>query len=438
MKNIAMTALLVSTLIIPALSYTALDNYYGDGLYPQDSTRTVSQKINFPGYYADTTSSSSIALGYLKQSSPYYSSSDLNLSDFNGWTEMQTEIGTIGCYLGNVSFSNNKETSLTTSDSTDATGLGALWFVPKTKTRLKGISIEVAGLYSVGNQFSSNEPNYPSNYSYYNNATINQSASKNISLTLMTLIKLTEELDLKADILGQYNKRSDNTSINYSYAYSYYPYSSYSENYSKSSTYTGKNGSMSLGIVNKQGRYLGLTIGGDMDLNQYSSNYYYLYGASQNNNFYSLWENIEYSERKVFNYLGHSLLLGINVFAGLNQSCDNTSEPLELSKVFSIHKPSQTYYASVSCPIMLKMHIFSVPVYALAKIYPSVYTNYYKNASTNFSSRTTSFYISQIALGLQGKIGDKLEFAIIPSLQDKLFVTGIELNYKLGNNKPQK
>lgn len=54
---------------------------------------------------------------------------------------------------------------------------------------------------------------------------------------------------------------------------------------------------------------------------------------------------------------------------------------------------------------------------------------YSKGDSVFENSESIYFRVEEFGLGLKGKIGEKLEFALMPSIQSKVFLSGLEIRY---------
>jgi len=65
----------------------------------------------------------------------------------------------------------------------------------------------------------------------------------------------------------------------------------------------------------------------------------------------------------------------------------------------------------------------------MIKVVPEVNGDYTHNRQNVVSSRSLSLQMSKVAVGIRGTIGEKLEFALIPSINSNVFMTGLDVKY---------
>ncbi|HEX3018725.1 MAG TPA: hypothetical protein VHP36_00410, partial [Chitinispirillaceae bacterium] len=127
-------------------SYTVMDDYYQRNIQIEDTGSSVNQKINNPGLYKNSNSRSGI--GFLQSLYDYKNSYELDdqsigFDDLYAWTELNTDIGNFGGYVGNVSLNTNSNENNLNLDSKKQNGSlsAAIWFNPAKKMFFKGLSI---------------------------------------------------------------------------------------------------------------------------------------------------------------------------------------------------------------------------------------------------------------------------------------------------------
>ncbi len=420
-------------------SNTVLDNYYRGILFAGDSTQTVSRKIYFPGLIKDT--SSSIAAGYLSASQGLKSflntnmaipQSGLNWSDLYAWSEVNSGIGKIGGWIGNLSGNDQSVESSNTSIQDYATGRCAVWFTPKNDRALRGISLVVDGAYgSSRSDYSSYS--YSSTY-YYNNFSYYKSSStlknKYVSIYANSLIKASTKYDLLIGLYGVYNRgERSNYSSNYSNTYYYGVTQSES---SATSDDKSVGGAFTAGIINQNGQQLNITVNGvtrnvNTNYTNASSNPYPYTGA--------IGVGVEGSQGKLLHYLKHSLFLGINI--GASESVPFIAQSnIAFSDLTHFERSNQREFNGfLKFPCIVDINLFKSDVYSILRFTPEIDGSISKLTQNDqmTKSRSVNLFAEELALGLRGKIGSQLEFSIIPSITSNVFMTGLEIKYLLKN-----
>ena len=141
---------------------------------------------------------------------------------------------------------------------------------------------------------------------------------------------------------------------------------------------------------------------------------------------------------KRLDYLKHNLYLGMNTGLGLTFSIKSDSYCNFADFPDKFESGNKYVSGYLSLPVVLDINLFNSSVFAVAKFVPQIY-GYYKPEfyKETFSYNGLNLSVSELSFGFRGKVGDRFEFSLIPSLQSSIFVTGLEIKYLIPENKPQ-
>lgn len=428
MKRVAFLLMILNGSVF---SYNVLDDYYsGISLFCDSSL--LESKILYPGLSKDSSSSASI--GFL--SHPIYISSssgktdsllmsphiNLELSDLYGWTEVNTSAGRFGVWLGNLGGAETRNNQISSGYSErEIIGSTALWYIPKAISAFKGVSVSIDGQYlkNGSNRF------YP--YSSYSETSASESKSKDIYVRLLSMVQLSESNFLKIGLNGGYSSQnSSNISSNYySYGSYSYHYNSETRNVSDSKS---KSGDIILGFLNKKAGIFNLEFGADnREFNR--STGYNSYGTETQGSSYGggLVLDFNYQKSKDFSYLKHKAYIGVDADLNMYYPVESKS-PIQFSEIVqNVKTLNKNIYGSIRFPAVLEINLFNLPFYSVIRVTPIISGYDYQTETSREHYFTVN--IQQIALGLKGKIGDRVEFALTPSLNSNIFLTGLDLKY---------
>jgi hypothetical protein len=413
--------------------FGVLDQYYGDILFRGNDQKLLSDKINYPGLIEDSTFS--CGLGFFNPYSAYYDQNGLayqaplTWSNLYGWNEWATEAGRLGAWIGGIDFSDQKNNYGTEQTSRSFEGTTAFWFSPYKASTFKGLSLVLNGYYN--SDLSNTYSNDGSFYSY----DTTKNTYKILNAAVSSIFKINDIFNLKLFFAGGYRYNIQNSIYEYYYSYpistDYYPYY-YSEPTTSTSLsqseYKTNNLFLRVGLIDKNDRQVNLGFSVDASNNTYSSYYYNAYGSGD----YSVFLN--YSEGKRVQYLRHYAYFGVIAQTSLDFPVESNSY-IGLSKVLQMARLSQRYwYGSLNFPVILDVNLFNTPLYAIVRVVPEISGSESKYPET-YSNRYVGLSVSEVSLGLRGKIGDQLEFALVPSLKNDIFVSGLEIKYLFKNKK---
>lgn len=419
-------------------NYTVMDNYYKRYIQIEDTGSSVSQKINNPGLYKN--SASRCGIGFLQQlDSCYTENSDIQFkqsigfNDLYAWTELKTDIGNFGGYIGNMSIDNNSDENNSASESKKQNGSlsAAIWFNPASKSFFKGLSISADGNYLY------NKSN--SNIQY--GGTNSKNEMKNLYIKAVSLFQMSEKLHLRWGISGSKNK-SVYSNLD-SQDFYYYNYGSYSKTEIEVKQHYGN---MNLGLVVNE--FFDLTVGAEVNTgNEISksstiSSYNGIdYSSLNRSDFYgsgNLSFYLDCALEKIIHYRKHTMYLGINANIRANMFDNNDTYYTSFRDVMkNVNKDQRYVTTNILCPVTMDINLFNLPLFAVVRVVPGLdaYIEHLKSDGQKTESSSCNLNMEQFAFGLKGKIGEKVEFALIPSIQSNIFIGGAEVNYAFGKSK---
>lgn len=415
-------------------NYTVMDIYYKTYIQIEDTASSVNQKINNPGLYKNSVSRCGI--GLLKQFNGYYGinenylESNSVLNDLYAWTELKTDIGNFGGYVGNMSLNNNSVESISSYETKiqNSSLSAAIWFNPASKSFFKGISIFADGNYSYDKSNSNIQ------YGEQNS----KSKKKDINIKAVSLFQLSDKLHLKWGIAGSKYKFVYNSSYNEdSY---YYNNVTYIKNENRHNY-----GDMNVGLI--ANKCFDLTLGAEVNatnqkdtsiLSTYNGLEYTDLKLSDNagSGFFAFYLNC--ALEKIIYYRKHKVYLGIvaNIKANLYDNDDDYYKTFR-DVMKNVKKDQRHVTTNILCPVTMDINLFNLPLFAVVSVVPALnaYMAHGKLDGQKYESSACDLNMSQFAFGLKGKIGEKVEFSLIPSIQSNIFIGGAEVNYAFGKSK---
>lgn len=429
--------------------YTVMDRYY-QGLYSAEGNLTVSQKVNYPGLFEDSISRTGIGFFQSYFSDNESNNNRIDLQDFYSWSECKTSIGRLGGYLGNMNLKLNSEEMVNDSKNQNGNVSAAIWFTPANSHFFRGLSIATDGLYKYFS--SSGESNYINNNTIYSE----KQENSDFYLQAFSLFQLSEKLHLNLGLSGQkgsVNNKFDRKYTTTDYYDSYY--SSYSQVFSFRETKTKDYiGNISLGLIfNKN-----FCITAGTQINSYNSktdDSYLIHTYSNYSGGYT-YENMEesYNSRylpgngslnfylsssigKKMVYHKHKAYVGLNGHISAQLDVQDEGH-ISFSEVIKKVKKNQRYITgSLISPVTLEINLFNLPLYSIFQITPRLNLTFINSKIEGMKIEYRSFEtdILETAFGIRGEIKDRFQFAIVPSFDSHVFVTGAELTYNLGSGK---
>jgi hypothetical protein len=372
--------------------YGILDRHFRGVLFPEVYKRMPSAKVAYPGLWeADRAD---VCAGFLPDQ--IANSGGLGWNALYAYTDIDLSPGSAGLWLGNVnaesSFRIFEFSDITGAWDTDALSLrGAFWVSPRQNDRFRGVSavIDVDNFYAYnGNDF---EGLYD-NKSYY--------------LNITALVRLSGDYHLKFAV-GTRNEHADN------------PEDTRLDN---RKLFTD---AVSVGLLDGKLRTLELR----------AWNVFALNNADEKSDTLAL--ALRYTQGGAVSYMKHTLFLGITADAG-------AAYPSKISqRAGSFHyyhylrrmtDEGRVASAGVSVPIVADISLYR-GLRCMLSIRPGVsYTNIsprrapenslYLNPQHRFAAE-----MPDAELSLRGTVGDRIDFILMPSIKNNVFLSALEVRY---------
>jgi hypothetical protein len=412
MKAAIMLLLFVTVSFSQTTSYSVLDQYFGDLLYPGKDQNLVSDRVNYPGLERDSTTS--VDLGFFNQTF-----SPPSWNDLYAWGETKIASMEAGMWLGNLDDGYSQNTGIGSSSSGRYLSGGcAFWLFPIKETAFKGISLTMSGLSS-----SSSSSNTLVE-GYYSNLETTRDSGNGVNATATSMFRLRRDLNFRLSASGAYNKYSYRGAI-VSSSYGYVYGGEYETTDSNS-----ENLGVSAGLVDSKDRQI--NVGCSLSTHNFSRS-----GHIEDEQYDSfsgsgdLLTFVNMSMGKQFTYMRHHLYVGLNGAVGMDLPFTTNSQVSFSDFSRKLHASNRAAYGQVRSPVVLECNLFNSTVYALARIAPEIDGTYYDITGIS-TSKAVNFSVGEVSLGLRGKIGDRIEFALMPTLNSDIFCAGLEIKYLLG------
>jgi hypothetical protein len=415
MKAAIMLLLFVTVSFSQTTSYSVLDQYFGDLLYPGKDQNLVSDRVNYPGLERDSTTS--VDLGFFNQTF-----SPPSWNDLYAWGETKIASVEAGMWLGNLDDRYSQYAVIGSSSSYRYLSGGcAFWLFPIKETAFKGISLTMNGLSS-GSLSSSNLVE-----GYYSHMETSRDSSNGFSAAATSMFRLCRDLNFRLSASGAYDKysyRYREVNVNSEPAYVYGIESATTDSNSE-------NLGVTAGLVDSKDRQI--NVGCSLStLNLIRSGYFAAddqYDFSQGSG--DLLTFVNMSMGKQFTYMRHHLYVGLYGAVVMDLPFTTNSQASFSDFSRKLRSGNRAAYGQVRSPVVLECNLFNSTVYALARIAPEIDGTYY-NITGISTSKSVNFSVGEVSLGLRGKIGDRIEFALMPTLHSDIFCAGLEIKYLLG------
>jgi hypothetical protein len=145
---------------------------------------------------------------------------------------------------------------------------------------------------------------------------------------------------------------------------------------------------------------------------------------------------MSYSMGKTLAFLKNAFYFGIAV--DLADTFYMSSEQWDQRRnltYFKVFQNAQSSYSTVTgsltVPLVTDINLFNSSHFAVFRIEPKIWGLYAKKDS-GIKNRNVGIGLDYLSLGLKGKMSEKLEYFIVPSIQSNIFFTGLELRYSFG------
>jgi len=376
--------------IMPLMLFAQIDNagvtdrHFHTVLFPQVYKELASTKINYPGLR--NPEKYSVSAGLLPDLSGE------NWSALYGWGEWANGPAIAGVWLGNIGFNsgspndgiwydpyvNERVFSIRT----------AAWLTPFRSNSFKGVSVTYDALSKVFE-------NEQSGGTYSMDSTF---------FGVISLVQLNANLHLRAGISSFYYATD-----------SYYAVDPFIVNEKRSVD------GIFVGVLNENNRALELRV---------SNSYHYFdefFGEQVND---TVNVSLLFSGGKTAQYHKHRLFYGLKGEGGVSfLSSSNAGRFRYWRHISNTHRKGAIYGAELSSPLIFDIHLFRT-FHGMLSINPQINYSYADNLQKLKSRHTLSFASPYPQLSFYGSIGEKIEFAIMPSIENEVFFSAAEVRYR--------
>jgi hypothetical protein len=336
------------------------------------------------------------------------------------WGETKIASVEAGMWLGNLDDGYSQYAGIGSSSSGRYLSGGcAFWLFPVKETAFKGISLTMSGLSS-GSSSSTTLVDINSSL----DLETTRDSGNGFDAAATSMFRLCRDLNFRLSASGAYNKYSYRGTTVYS-SYGYVYAGEYETTDSNS-----ENLGVSAGLVDSKDRQINVGCSlsthnfrwsGHIEDEQYDS-----FSGSGD-----LLTFVNMSMGKQFTYMRHHLYVGLYGAVGMDLPFTTNSQVSFSDFSRKLHTSNRAAYGQVRSPVVLECNLFNSTVYALARIAPEIDGTYYDITGIS-TSKSVSFSVGEVSLGLRGKIGDRIEFALMPTLNSDIFCAGLEIKYLLG------
>ncbi|MDR0306425.1 MAG: hypothetical protein LBI42_06265 [Chitinispirillales bacterium] len=359
------------------------DDHFHGILFPQIYKELVSTKVNYPGLR--NPENYSVSAGLLPNAAGE------SFAAVYGWGEWPNGPATAGVWLGNVQINNKSywetlsgyEYGIYTSENIFSFS-GAAWFTPFRSNIFRGISL------TYNTKKESREEDYD------NGSLISMNDRDTVFLNIISLIRLNTNFHIRTGISSQ----SHNISL-------------YSNDYYRDGFFVG--------LLDKDNRALELHISNSFDRTDD------FYGELINDTVHF---NLLFSGGKVAQYHKHRLFYGVKAKAGAS-FISETGADADRFEYFrhmrSMTNNGRVISATLSAPLIFDIRIFR-NIRGMLSINPQI--NYEHKNHPEKPEQSFSLKIPEPLLSFYGGIGDKVEFAFKPSIENDVFISAVEAKYR--------
>ncbi|MCL2689292.1 MAG: hypothetical protein FWE57_05530 [Chitinispirillia bacterium] len=386
--------------IIPLMLSAQIDNagvidrHFYNLLFPEVYKELASTKINYPGIRHPEKQS--ITGGLLPDLSGE------SWAALYGWGEWANGPAVAGVWLGNIGFSNSSpflDDGLYTEydpyiNERVFSLRSAAWFTPFRSSSFKGISVT----YDASSKRREDQ---------YMGGTYNMDST---FFGVISLIELNANLHLRVGI-GSQNYAADQLYM--------------SDEYLELGIMKQKRNSdaITLGVLDSYNRKLEL---------QVSNVYHFVEDFFDDLVNDTVNVNLVFSGGKMMPYHKHRFFYGFKGKGGVSlpSKADSATGRLEYWRHFSnARRKGAIYGMGVSSPLIFDVRLFRT-VRGMLSVDPQInytYTDYPEKLKSQHNLR---FISTQPLLSIYGGIGDKVEFAFKPSIENDVFFSAAEVRYK--------
>lgn len=371
--------------------YGISDRHFRGVLFPEVYKSQTSVKVAYPGLL--DVDSAFAGVGLLPDQ--VVNSNGVGWNALYVQTEFNLSPGGAGLWLGNAhvgeSFRIYEYNDMTGAwDFSEFSLRGALWIKPRQNSRFQGIS----AAFDVDNFYFSNGGGFEGFYD-----------DKSYYLNINTLVRLTGYYRLRAAfrIRNKYATNPEDTREDDNRHFA---------------------DALSVGLLDGKLRTLDFTVRNTFAVNN----------ADRKSDTVAF--ALSYSQGGAINYMKHTLFLGLKADAGLaypSKISQNAGSFLYYHYLRRMTDEGRTASVAVSAPIIADIDL-SRGIHGLLSIRPKIsYTHaaplrkngLYSNPQYRFATE-----LSEAEISLRGLIGDRVEFALMPSVKNDVFFSALEVKYK--------
>jgi len=420
-KTILLTALSALPVLaqygLSTTNYSIPDQYYGSILWLEETPRLISQKINYPGLVADSGALITAGVRDL-------SSCCLDVDKLYGCMEGNTRLGRIGTWIGNTTayYRLDSEGDFNAEEVKSVKGSWALWHHTRVAHGFKGFSLQIDGKYL--RSLDEQPPNTDMTYTEKSDQT-----NKDISIIGTSLFTINKGLWGRAGFTKTYGTSGRHDRNVYYISWndsSYIDYYTYDTEQSTRIIFggliTGKGQSLTLAVKANTENFTRHT-------ERYAGNQEY--GSGYTGLLFDI------SDGRTFTYLKHRLFLGIQGVVDITWPFESDDAHIEISDLLrNQHQSDMMLSGQLHLPVMAEIAIFKTDMYIIAAMTAKLYVveSSLGNLEYNPVNRQRLYTVlAPSSIGLRGRIGQRLEFMLLPSFEAKMLTTGFELKYLFKN-----
>jgi hypothetical protein len=359
-----------------------MDSHFHGILFPEVYKNLVSTRANYPGLWS--AESNTGAFGIVPDQLTKY-----GWSGVYGWADADLDPGTAGLWLGNLNFERSDMDVYdghfwTHSLQAKIFSLGgAFWGTPPNDAVFRGLSV----VFDIDNV-----------YAYDGNVNSEHLERRRFFINLTALIRLSENYSLRAGI-NTYNLQAED------------PFSFRVDN---NRLYT-------------DGIFVGLIDRDLRTLDFWAENSFALNNGDEKSDTVSL--GLRYARGWALSYMTHILFLGFKAGAEASYISEIGEETGSFQYMYylkNLTDERRSVSMSAAMPVILDLNIYR----SIRCVISAVPQIIFRHINTGEPQHIFTLKISEPEISLRGGVGDKFDFVMKPTLDNEIFIAGLEVRYR--------